>query len=105
MSVFIYVITLAVFDKLLPGLYGSHKVNLLNFYVNEPIRNGSFMKPYKKIAVLNWPSPRDFIRGVATGGACGVCRTPNVVLVGKRGPLSANFCSASCREKMSDRMP
>ena len=27
--------TLAVFDKFLPGLCSSHKVNLQNFYVNE----------------------------------------------------------------------
>ena len=27
--------TLAVFDKFLPGFYGSHKVNLQNVYVNE----------------------------------------------------------------------
>ena len=44
-------------------------------------------------------------RGVATGGVQGVSHPPNVVLVGKRGPLSANFCSGSCQEKMSDRTP
>ena len=27
--------TLAVLDKFLPGFYGSHNVNLQNFYVNE----------------------------------------------------------------------
>ena len=27
--------TLAVFDKFLPGFYGSHKVNHHNVYVNE----------------------------------------------------------------------
>ena len=27
--------TCAIFDKFLPGFYGSHKVNLQNFYVSE----------------------------------------------------------------------
>ena len=42
--------TLAVFDKFLPGFYGSHKVNLQNVYVNE-LTKFVFGAAYNKLVV------------------------------------------------------
>ena len=44
--------TLTVFDKFLsPGFYGSHKVNLQKFYVNELTKWFVFEADYNKLAV------------------------------------------------------
>ena len=43
--------TLAVFDKFLPGFYGSHKVNLQNLNVNELTKWFVFGAAYNKLAV------------------------------------------------------
>ena len=41
--------TLAVFDIFLAGFYGSHKVNLQNFYINELTKWFSLKTPTESI--------------------------------------------------------